>query len=397
MLLPFLRTPIFLISTGIGLAGLAVAAWTLDSKSDAQWQAMQDRLVAIESELGAISYEREPLGGPGTAGRAWDAYSKAYEGLLARSKVSDLLGVASSAAKAGPEVRRAETARLTQDLSFELAEVQRGARCIDATPPIEWTTDMEHPLPYLMHTSILVDVLTLQGLAQIEDGNVQGGCGMILDGMQLGSDLTQTPAFITQMIGISQTLPRALRGFLEHEGLHALPAEARRLLEAGVGTLMERAPKTSEYRGEVLRMGAFVLAPQKDLPERLGFYSIDKESGFTLAPRLKIANSVLALADAYEQLGDLQGVALRVRANELLDPKNPVLRGLKIAPNLESSFRYNFVQAGQLRRALRASLELTALPFEDPHGETLVENHDGDYFDFKVGTGSNPIELRIKR
>ncbi len=259
MALSFFRAQIFLLSTDIRLAGLAVAAWAIDSKSGAQWQAMQDRLAVVEAELSAISYEREPLGGPGTTGRAWDSYSKAYEGMLARPGAKDLLEAAAKAAKSEPEMRRRETARLAQVLSVELAELQRGARCIDATPPMEWSKNIQHRLPKVMHTAVMVDVLTLQGLAEIEAGHSQSGSGMILGGMQLGEDLSQTPVLLTQMAGLSQTIPVVLREFLENEGLHALPIEARRLLEAAVGTLMERAPKHPEYRGELLRVGSMVL------------------------------------------------------------------------------------------------------------------------------------------
>ncbi len=80
-----------------------------------------------------------------------------------------------------------------------------------------------------------------------------------------------------------------------------------------------------------------------------------------------------------------------------MEPGDPFLSRLQTTASGEGGFRSHRIHADYLRRALRATLELPALPFEDPYGEALHENHDEEFFRFKVGTVNKLIEMRIKR
>ena len=350
MVFKFLRSPRFLISAGIGLAAVSMAVLIFEAKTDARWQAMEDLLQEIQSDLDSQSYVREPLGGQGIAGLAWDGYADAYEGMRKHTDVIKLGKAVFKASVADAESRSKEAVRLVEILYEELAAVQRGAGCLDATPPIDWSKGTEQRVPTLLDTAVLVDVLILQGLAEIEKGNVPLGCGMILDGIQFGEDLARSPRLISQIYGVSQFLPLSLRRYLEHEGL-------------GFSSLK----------------------------------SFDQGAAMALAPRWTSAGGFLALADCYDQLQGLRGQALHERAMELTDSHVPFTNSLMIAPSAEGGYRHNLVLLAQLRRALRIHLMLPPLPFVDPHGESLTESHDGGFFDFSVGPSTRPVQLRIKR
>ena len=371
----------------------------LKTQSDRHWQVMETRLEEIKSELKGIRYERVPLGGEGVPGLAWDGYSGAFEGMQGRGKVVDLGRAAAAASKAGAEVRRGETERLVGILAAELAELRRGARSLDGTPPIDWSLGTGQPLPSLMNTSALVGVLNLQGLAEIEAGRVDAGCGMILDGLQLGEDMMNAPRGITQMIGVSILSSRSLRDLLEAEGLGALPAEGLLQLESGLGVLLERFDGEPEYRGQLVLFGNDLIAR---LGESGGFFrmpSFEQGPRMALAPRLVTASGFLAMADGYEAVMGLRGEALLEKAREVSDPEDLFTRGLALTVSMEGSHRHARVHLELLRRALRLELGLAELAFVDPHGRTLTESHDAEHLNFAVEGGSAwmPIELRFRR
>ena len=84
------------ILLGAGLAVIPVAVLILDPVGK-HWEEMVARVAELEHELDAISHERQPLGGPATSGRAWDAYDEAFALMRAHGNGKDL-GIAASKA-----------------------------------------------------------------------------------------------------------------------------------------------------------------------------------------------------------------------------------------------------------------------------------------------------------
>lgn len=386
-----------LLWTGLTVMFLAIV---IVNPVGTRWEEMVARVAELEHDLDAVSHERLPLGGPATAGNAWDFYEQAFALIRAHGNGKDFGIAASNAVEAGPETRRAETARLAAAMHEELDAIRSGARCLDAAPSIDWSLGLSHPIPKLMDTRPLCNVLVLQGLAEMESGSVESGCAKVLDAMQFGQDLTRSPLLICQLIGLSQTPPEALVGFLEYEGLSALPREALAILEASVGKLITTSRECPTLGGELVFLGHHIIDHEGDLDRFIGTSRFDQGPAFALSPRWACASGFMILADAYDELALLPGVAFAKRARELnegfRDSNNPLLQAFSPAASCEASYRFSIVRLAQLQHALRAALDLPPVPFLDPHGASLSVTDDGETLLLSVANGRYPIELRIR-
>jgi hypothetical protein len=400
MIFRFLRSPRFKIMVGVSLALVGMAYVTAKSKVDGRWDEMKDRLAEVRGELESMSNVREPLGGVATEGIAWEAYDEAFAWMKENVEGNDMFLALQAASESGAGERRLETHRLALELAIPLAAIQRGARCHNATRPMDWSVGFRHDHVFLWESRVLVDVLTLLGLAEIESGEVESGCAKILDALQLGQDMALSPMLITQLIGTSQTVPGSLRDFLEREGLGALPREALVSLEKGYATLIGRAPIQTRWNGELVTLGnAVQLAYEK--PSNL--FGIEGFSGgpvWDLVMRWNIAEDVLRMAQVYAILEGLNAEDhlqhVQTVGGELKDSGNLVLMLKHKLLNADAALRYNLVKAGQLQRALRRALELPEVPFPDPLEMPLTETDDGKVMSFHSDHYEHGIELSVK-
>ncbi|MCA9002360.1 MAG: hypothetical protein KDB61_10565, partial [Planctomycetes bacterium] len=129
MIFRIVRSKRFQIVAGCALALTGVGFVWAQEKVDARWQEMQDKLAVMRAELEAESGVREPLGGEGTEGNAWDEYDQAMVWMREDQRGWELGLAAQGASRATRDVRHAETRRLVKELATPLAAVQRGARC----------------------------------------------------------------------------------------------------------------------------------------------------------------------------------------------------------------------------------------------------------------------------
>ncbi len=399
MLLRILRSPRFRIIGGASLLLLAVAFVTVKCKVDQRWQEMERKASVFQGELEAERHVREPLGGTATEGLAWEAYNEASAWVQEQGGCLELRIAAQEASEMDADLRRLETRRLVGELTEALAMVQRGARCRDATHPVDWNAE-KFPRPVrLSSTMMLLDVLTLSGLADIERGDVESGCAKILDGLQFGQDLAHSPQLISQMVGASQMVPWTLKRFLELEGLGALPREAIGILEVGVGKLIEQAPERVDWRGDYVLCCNFAVKGISGGEGPLGW--VDSMEGFgDLTGRRLFAEAMSTLAEGMAIDEGLSASAYRQRMHDLhrqyRASDNPFLSSWGIRASAEDSLLFNRILASELRRALRRSLELPEIESTSFVGMQLIETDDGEVMTFSVEIGlDHSAELTV--
>ncbi len=400
MLLRILRSPRFRIAGGASLVLLGTAFVTTKCKADRRWQEMERKAAVFQGELEVERYVREPLGGAATEGLAWESYNEAFDWLKEHGSELEIRIAAQEASDLDGDLRRSETRRLEGELTEALAMVQRGARCRDATPTVDWSAE-KFPRPVgLSSTMTLLSVLTLSGLADIEGGDVESGCAKILDGFQIGQDLAHSPQLISQMVGVAQMVPWTLKRYLESEGLGALPKEAIQILELGVGKLIEQAPERVDWRGDFVLCCNFAVKGVSGGDGPLGW--ADSIEGFgRLTGRRLFAEAMSTLAEGMVGNENLSASAYSQRMGDLhrqyRASDNPFLSSWAVRASAEDSVRYNRILASELRRALRRSLELPEVESANFEGLELVETDDGEVMTFSVELRPDyRVELNVR-
>lgn len=376
-----------LVAAPLGLALVLGSGALVNRRRDAA--AMTEALACaaqLEQELGNREHEREPVGGNGLPGKAWDEYQRAQD--LAQSlppKVIREFAVRTmAAAQASAEERAEEAARLMDQLSRPIEAMRKGARLLDVTHPVACTQQAVQNGPRLSTFNYLTDTLTVGGLAAIEAGDPAEGSEMILDAMQSAQDLLHSPLVITQLIGMSQLVPRSLEAFGEHQGLARLQPAALKALDLGVAKLIDSAPKTPELRGEIVLFIRAIQSVGGNIPSE------------TFAGIAETAELVGGCAPA-----DLWAFALDLRERAGQVPQDSAASKMQsVFHSAIVSHRYNLVRLQMLHYAIREARGLDPEPFADPFGMPLKITAEGEHYALEVsqpGEDHYPLVKRYRR
>ena len=391
----FVKNPRFLVGVGGVLTVLSVGVVTVKVQGDRSWGRLEARLLEMQQEQEQIDYVREPLGGPGEPGLAWDGYWGALEELASDEAVIELYRSSIGGLEGEASERRQATARLVEAMESELELVRRGARSRDAAPRIAWAMGDEQKTPLLMHTSGLANVMTLRGLELCEEGRVEEGLAMILDCLQMAEDFSRSPKAIERMIGLAIVIPHHADVYWRTEGFKALPREALVGLERGLGVVLDRMDWDPDFQGDLVLTGNALLRMDRERGGCLGWPSFDLGLPMALAPRWTVGQGFLEVIDQCQELKGLRGEALLAESHELSEGDKLFGQVHLIHRSMKASYRYQQVRLQWLRRALRSELGLEEIEFVDPHGFPLEEIDEEDHFGYSVAASSTGGEVKL--
>ena len=369
---------------------MSAAAVVRSRYSDRLREALDLRLGEVQNALAAVSHHRQPIGGAGQEGAAWDEYKLAYDRLAERParELTSLTQEALEAVVVSQEERFATAIRLSADLEHEILAVRSGANRFDATPKDNIDSDGTIHFPKLATTRLMTSALALQGIAAIETGNALGGANMVLDAMQFAQDLMKSKYLLTQLIGSSELIPHSLKVYLESHPLGELDAAALEKLDDGILDLAQGCPAWPEQRGEILTLRSNF--------ERLG-----------VEMSASVLQDALDVIGITEQVGELsqQGTLAAIRRIQAWS-EQPGLSELQSHYSrafLSSAIqlRHNALRLRILHAAIRETRGLEPEPFEDPFDMPLEIEEDGAFRVFVVRSPSEvsagPVRLRLAR
>jgi hypothetical protein len=375
---------------------LLLAAFAVSSMKKDLRPRVEELLGEIHAELTAPPDPREPVGGPGEAGRAWESYWKAAD-MLRAGPTSLLKGIsddAMAACLAGPVERRFESQRLVLSIQSELDLLREGARRRDISPfqsPAD--ADLTGTLS-LFQTIPMSNLLGLLGVAELDAGKQAEGVATLLDAMQISQDYSHSPLIINQMIGAACVIPESLLAVLENEGFGLLSPEAMNTLDIGLERLIARAPTRPNLVGR-LEMEAITALTGP----RPGSSSPQSFVSRILKPRPapeELFLEAYELAQALDQVSPYDAIDL-YWATHKSSPHDWRLTDTWLS--MFQSMRRAVVRLQMLHHAMRLAQGREPAPFADPFEMPLkvTEQADGWLLEVDAIRGARAISMNFHR
>ncbi|MFT7679422.1 MAG: hypothetical protein ACI8QC_003423 [Planctomycetota bacterium] len=382
------------------VAGLALllllGAFAVSSMQEDLRPRVEELLSELHVELTARPEPREPVGGPGETGRAWESYWKAADMLKTRptSLFNGISDDAMAACLAGAVERSKESRRLALSVQVELALIREGARRRDISPfQSSEHVDLTQTLS-VFHTGAMSNLLGLLGVADLDAGKQAEGVATLLDAMQISQDHSHSPSIINQMVGAADVIPDSLLAVLEHEGFGLFMPEALNALDAGLERLIARAPRRPNFvaRLELVAITALE-GPQPGPSMSQNFVSR------ILRPRPapeKLFIEAYELAQEFDQVSPYEAIGL-YWATRKPSPRDRRLTDTWLS--MFQSMRRAVVRLQMLHHAIRLAQGREPAPFADPFEMPLKVTEQADGWLLEVGAvgDANAISLSFHR
>lgn len=217
--------------------------------------------VELEATLLGLETTRPVLQGEAIEGLAFDHYG-VIGGLLTRrvsEKLAEFITAHSTANPSMVELRN----KLLDDNSAALRTLQLGARSTDARYATDWTVDSLQGLPKLMETRSVVNLTVLAAERHLDEGHPELAVDVLLDGLQLGRDMTSVPIVICEMVGVALlAIPMEL--LLDEPQLARFPRPELERLAQALKLLDEAFPEISySAEGESLYLAKLISNPSQ--------------------------------------------------------------------------------------------------------------------------------------
>ena len=217
-----LCTLVMLGTAGVVFTGLA----------EREWNTLQARVDAVQSDLDAQGWERSVLRGEASADEAFEHYERAIDLALAfdgpRPRTLTFTGVR----EAPPEEREALRTYLSA-LEPTLTELCLGAGAGRAKLELDWEGEEmqwesgapDWPRIFALSARQLAETAYHAFLIQLAEGRPQEALEVLLDSLQFARDMAATPLLSESACGIKLLTPPWLDGFAREGGWLALPEE----------------------------------------------------------------------------------------------------------------------------------------------------------------------------
>ncbi len=175
-----------------------------------QWQRFRDAAAVVQAEFDARESSRPALWGEAIGGRAWPHYERAFALLsvssddgylpyLARIEGRRLAGVTNTERlREGPP-----PAEVIADNAPALAALREGAHSTDGRRLMDWSAGFNLRIQNMLTARHLANAGVLTAIVAASDGDGQQAVQRLLDVLQLGRDLAQSPLLVEQMIGFA--------------------------------------------------------------------------------------------------------------------------------------------------------------------------------------------------
>lgn len=234
-MLAWIRKPSRVVPVAtIALLGVVGLVWRGSALEERRVRSAE-ALAVLEERLGQETHERAVLWGEALDGDGWAHYERALE-LVAAFDHGELLDV-----RAGVEdakvVRRAEIATEGAEL---LAELRAGAHARTARRSVDLDQGFYQPFLKLLNTRKLLHVVEAHAQTCLDRGDESEAVRALLDVMQFGADVSDSPVMIEELIGVAGLVPDLLRTMIEDGTVFELSPSAFDELAAGVATLDRR-------------------------------------------------------------------------------------------------------------------------------------------------------------
>lgn len=192
-------------------------------------------LEELRAEREALSFEREALWGETVPGEAWPHYAEALAAMapLREHPIKTRIIVALE-----PGVDAEERAAVLAEVPDEaFAALRRGAHARDGEVVIDWERGFEAPLVKLVDSRALLHATGLRVLlAETPEGQLDA-VRSLLDALQFGRDLAESPTLIFEMVGCCVLSTESLGSEFDRGLAERLSAPAKRELLAGLRQL----------------------------------------------------------------------------------------------------------------------------------------------------------------
>ncbi len=356
---------------GLATAAVTVTAFLVSSAADRRWNQWSVQTDALQKRLFTTDV-RPVLYGTSTPGRAWDAYAAAV--VLAKADKG-------LEKQVRPYVReKLDPSQLTALLGAHaktLAQLHRGAHCLDALDPIDWSQDLNGAVHSLLMLRGLSNLAVTQALAQIESGQPVAAVETLLDAAQLGRDAMHSPVMINEMIGAAVFAISTYGAVEGNDLLDRLSPAALDRFADGLAILDEHIAKVSpSLHGEVV-LFARLARNHPELVAKMGRSTQAWRYGFST--RLMLADAGLQMMELADRTSaaargpwitcdaHLSGIEEKV-----IEAANPVLSAM--AWSLGNILRTRFQTIARLRLLRMAIEHRRGRPvpkLADPFGDTL--------------------------
>ncbi len=253
---PVARSSLALILLAfVATLGTAGVAWRRSRLASERWEAAFEKVQQVEARLEARVDERPVLWGEATDEWAQPHYD------LALSLVEDWdRDAVPAAARAEDERARADRARFLEEGQAALEALRRGTHAADATRRVPWSEGCGVLTRKLMTTRFLTLLCEMQMSVHLAEGRDLEAVHVLLDALQFGGDLCQSPILIEQMVGMAAVNPVRFVQGVEDGTLLTLSEEAQSALAHGLSILHPRLDWQSNALEGELVLSAYSLA-----------------------------------------------------------------------------------------------------------------------------------------
>ncbi len=369
-------------------AYLAIGHW----RGAVQWQRFRDAAAVVQAEFDAREPSRPALWGEAVGGPAWPHYERAfamfsmssddgYLPYLARVEGRRLAGVANTERlREGPPA-----VEVVVDNAPALAALREGAHCTDGKRPMDWSAGFNLRVQTLLTARHLANAGALAAIVAASDGDGQQCVRIMLDVMQLGRDLVQSPLLIEQMIGCAVMQVGGWMTIDWSNLLRHLDADALGVFAVGLARLDAALPLEPSW----IATGAVLLAHHASNVHHVSHVLAKSDDSLTgrpwdtwrygFSPRLALAQhglSQLQLAKRVQALCSgrdaVDVVAIERLFAETVASSNPASRLLtpNLAAALENRLRV-LASLRLLRMAVQHAVGEDIAPLPDPSGGVL--------------------------
>lgn len=201
--------------------------------TDRAWQAMLDTGSDMEQILADRESRRPTLHGETIEGLAFDEYDLATE-LLSETALEDWITIVQADRNGDMRAKELRDS-LIEEHAATLAALSRGARSTDARFTTVPMTGSDYPT--LFGTRNVVNIALLAARRHLEEGHPDLAVNLLLDCMQLGRDLMETPYRINEMIGTSLLAIASKEALVDGSLIECIPVPQLARLAAGMEQL----------------------------------------------------------------------------------------------------------------------------------------------------------------
>lgn len=238
-------SPVLLLGVFVSLA-----QW----RGDVEWGRLRAEAAVVQAEFEARDPARPVLWGAATEGNAWPEYWWAFERLpgMPHSGYVACLGRIAGASLAGvtfaePEQAGPSASEVLAGHAEAFAALRAGAHMAEARREIHWTAGFDQRVVEVVRSRQLAEACVLAAFAAVRDDDGGEAVRLLLDALQLGRDLAQSPLRFEQVLGYSVLWRAGNSALASSNLLRKLDAGALESLAVGLARLDGAMPLDSRW------------------------------------------------------------------------------------------------------------------------------------------------------